>query len=129
MRHLRHPTLDGYAKIGKPHLVKLYERPKADLRFDYSENGIGRLLPRQGVVGALVLHADAETLVSLFMDVLTEADRSNLDSLVAQGGGGGRAYPNYETLLDEIAEDFSDTHMVVVHRPAVFDQVARPRAA
>jgi hypothetical protein len=123
LRLANHPSPDGYGKMGKPHLVRLYERPKADLRFDYSENGIGRLLPRKGVVGALVLHADAETLVSLFMDVLSDADRSNLDSIVAQGGTGGRAFTTYEGLLNEIAKDLADTHMVVVHRPTVFDQV------
>jgi hypothetical protein len=122
LRIANHPLPDGYGKMGKQHLVKLYERPKADLRFDYSENGIGRLLPRQGVVGAVTLHADADTLVSVFMDLLTEADRSNLDSVV-QGGGGGRSFSSYEALLQEIAKDLGDTHLVVVHRPAVFDTV------
>ncbi len=116
-----HPLPDGYAKT-KPYLVKLYERQKADLRFDYTENGIGRLLPRKGVALALVVHADADTLVSLFTDALSEADRSNLDSLASRGIAGGRAYATYEALLTEVGKDLADTHMVVVHRPAVFDK-------
>lgn len=123
LRLFNHPLPDGYAKMAtKLHLVKLYEREKADLRFDYTENGIGRLLPRQGVALALVVHADADTLASLFMDSLPEADRLNLDGVAAQGGAGGRAYATFEALLAEIGKDLADTHMVVVHRPAVFDK-------
>ncbi len=123
LRLANHPLQDGYAKIGKPHLVKLYEREKADLRFDYTENGIGRLLPRVGVAGSLVIHADADTLAAAFVDVLPESDRRNLDDVASQGGAGGRAYATFEALLQEIGKELADTHMVVVHRPAIFDKV------
>ena len=122
LRVTNHPLPDGYAKMAKQHLVKLYEREKADLRFDYTENGIGRLLPRKGVVGALVFHADADTVASLLADALPDAVRSNLDSVASQGGAGGRAYGTFEALLTEIGKDLADTHMVVVHRPAAFDR-------
>jgi len=122
LKLLNHPLQDGYGKIGKPHLVKLYEREKADLRFDFTENGIGRLLPRKGVAGALVIHADADTFASTFVDVLPESDRRNLDDVAAQGRAGGRAYATFEALLQEIGKELADTHMLVVHRPAVFDK-------
>jgi hypothetical protein len=122
LRVTNHPLPDGYAKMAKQHLVKLYEREKADLRFDFTENGIGRLLPRKGVAGALVFHADADTVASLFADALPDAVRSNLDSVASQGGAGGRAYGTYEALLAEIGKDLGDTHMVVVHRPAAFER-------
>lgn len=88
LRLADHPLLDGYSKMSKPYLIKLYEREKADLRFDFTENGIGRLLPRRGVVGAFVVHADADTLAALLMDSLPEADRGNLDDVAAQAKEG-----------------------------------------
>ncbi len=124
LRLFNHPVPDGYAKMAtRLSLVKLYEREKADLRFDYTENGIGRLLPRKGVALALVVHADAGTIASLFTEALPEADRNNLDGMASQGGGsGGRGYATFEALLAEIGEDLADTHMVVVHRPFAFEK-------
>jgi hypothetical protein len=121
LRFVNHPEREGYARMTKQYAIKLYEREKADLRFDYTENGIGRLLPRRGVVGAVVLHADADTFAALAMDSMSDADRSNLDSLATKGIAGGRAYASYETLLAEIGKDLAETHMLVIHRPAIFD--------
>jgi hypothetical protein len=123
IRFVNHPERDRYARMTKAYAIKLYEREKADLRFDFTENGIARLLPRRGVVGAVVLHADADTFAALAMDSMSEADRSNLDSLAAKGIAGGRAYASYETLLAEIGKDLAETHMLVIHRPAIFDGV------
>jgi len=121
---VNYPLQDAFTRSPpKPYLVKLYDREKADLRFDYTENGIGRFLPRRGVVGAIVLHADSETFAALAMDLIPDADRSNLDSLARRGIGGGRAYGSYEALLTEIGKDLADTHMLVIHRPAIFDTV------
>jgi hypothetical protein len=116
------PFPEGYATMGKPYLARLYEREKADLRFDYTENGIGRLVPRRGVVAALVIHAEPETVVSLVVDALSEADRSNLDSVARESGGGqGRGYRSFEELLNEIGKDLGETHLLIVHRPSVFE--------
>jgi hypothetical protein len=121
LRFVNHPEAEGYARMTKAYAIKLYERQKADLRFDFTENGIARLLPRRGVVGAVVLHADPDTFAALAMDAMSDADRSNLDSLAQKGIAGGRAYASYETLLAEIGKDLADTHMLVIHRPEVFD--------
>lgn len=121
VRFVNHPEAEGYARMTKAYAIKLYERQKADLRFDFTENGIARLLPRRGVVGAVVLHADPDTFAALAMDAMSDADRSNLDSLAQKGIAGGRAYASYETLLAEIGKDLADTHMLVIHRPEIFD--------
>lgn len=121
VRFVNRPLPDGYARMTKQYAIKLYEREKADLRFDYTENGIGRLVPRRGVVAAAVLHADSDTFAALAMDSLSDADRSNLDSLATRGIAGGRAYSSYEALLAEIGKDLAETHMLIIHRPAIFD--------
>jgi hypothetical protein len=120
---VNHPERDSYARMTKPYEIKLYEREKADLRFDFTENGIGRFLPRKGVVGAVVLHAAPDTFASLAMDAMSDADRSNLDSIAQRRTGGGNAYTSYEALLTEIGKDLSDTHLLIVHRPSVFATV------
>jgi len=118
---LNNPPDQGFAKVTTPYLVKLYEREKADLRVDFSEDGIGRYIPKEGTVAAIVLHADPEILVDLIIDFIPRDLLANLDeqarlSLREKGQG----YRDYRGLLLDLTKDLSDTHLVVIHRPKAF---------
>ena len=76
------PPPEGYSKVTKEHLQNLYEREKADLRTDLSENGIGKLAPLERTVGVAVFHAAPEDLVDLVLDYLPSYDRGNLEDQV-----------------------------------------------
>ncbi|MHC4163935.1 MAG: hypothetical protein ACYSUM_17550 [Planctomycetota bacterium] len=116
------PPPEGYSKVTKEHLQNLYEREKGDLRRDLSENGIGKLAPRRRAVGVAVFHADPEDLVDLILDYMSRSDRSNLEDQVRDTGRKRNSrFRDVRSLLAELTEDLTDTHMVVINRPSVFE--------
>ncbi|MHC4551022.1 MAG: hypothetical protein ACYTEZ_19910 [Planctomycetota bacterium] len=124
MRLSNNPTPEGYAKVTQEHLQNLYEREKADLKFDLSENGIGRLIPRRRTVGAAVFHADPEDLVGFILASMAPYDRDNMNDQVRGASRAGRRYRDLRDLLRELTKDLEGTHLVVIHRPSVFGQAS-----
>lgn len=119
------PPPEGYSKVTKKHLQNLYEREKGDLRLDLSENGIGMLAPLERTVGVAVFHADPEDLVDLILDYMSRDDRSNLEDQVRETGRRRNSrFRDVRSLLVKLTEDLTDTHMVVIHRPSVFEDMS-----
>jgi len=116
------PPPDGYAKVTKEHLQNLYEREKADLRADLSENGIGKFAPLRRTVGVAVFHADPADLVDLILDYMPSYDRGNLEDQVRDVGRRRNSrFRDVRSLLVALTDDLTDTHMVVIRRPSVFE--------
>ncbi|MHC4816895.1 MAG: hypothetical protein ACYTF8_02375, partial [Planctomycetota bacterium] len=116
------PPPEGYSKVTKKHLHHLYEREKGDLRRDLSETGIGQLVPRQRTVGVAVFHADPEDLVDLILDYMSRDDRSNIEDQVRDTGRKRNSrFRDVRSLLVKLTEDLTDTHMVIISRPSVFE--------
>jgi hypothetical protein len=119
------PPPEGYSKVTKEHLQNLYEREKADLRMDLSETGIGKFAPRRRTVGVAVFHADPTDLVDLILDYMPSYDRGNLEDQVREVGRKRESrFRDVRSLLVDLTEDLTDTHMVVIRRPSVFDDVS-----
>jgi hypothetical protein len=119
------PPPAGYSKVTKKHLQNLYEREKGDLRLDLSENGIGKLVPRERTVGVAVFHADPEDLVDLILDYMSRDDRSNLEEQVRETGRKRSSrFRDVRGLLARLTEDLTDTHMVIINRPSVFENLS-----
>jgi len=114
------PPSDGYKKLGAEHdyVRKLYEAEKGDLRLQLSENGIGRFIPEDNVVAALLLCADPEEFAGLVLALLTPDQRKLLDDQ-ARAGGYQRGFERL--LRDELTRRLGDEHLVVLHRPTVFE--------
>lgn len=116
------PPPEGYSKVNKKHLQNLYEREKGDLRLDLSENGIGMLAPLERTVGVAVFHADPEDLVDLILDYMPPYDRNNLEDQVRETGRRRNSrFRDVRSLLVTLTEDLTDTHMVIIRRPSVFE--------
>jgi len=119
------PPPEGYSKVTKEHLQNFYEREKADLHADLSENGIGKFAPLRRTVGVAVFHAAPEDLVDLILDYVPSYDRGNLEDQVREVGRKRNSrFRDVRSLLVDLTEDLADTHMVVIHRPSVFDSVS-----
>ena len=118
LRLLDSPPPEGFARVRKVHLQNLYEQEKADLRLDLSEQGIGRFIPKQRTIGAMVLHANPSELLGLLMDFLPPDELRVIEDQV-RGAGYHRGF---EALLrDEILSFLGETHLLIVHRPPVFE--------
>ena len=119
------PPPEGYSKVTKQHLHSLYEREKGDLRQALSENGIGQLAPRRRTVAVAVFHADPANLVDLILDYMSRSDRSNLEDQVRETGRKRNSrFRDVRSLFIALTEDLSDTHMVVISRPSVFENLS-----
>jgi hypothetical protein len=112
-----HPPTDGFKKI-KPHLQKIYDAEKVDLRYDLSAEGIGRYIPMDGVVAALIIHGPNEQLLELLMSYLSAEDIRDLDEQVRKSSNFRSGYD----LLSKLTADLADTHMILVHRPKYFEK-------
>jgi len=108
---------EGFASL-PPHLQALYDLEKGDARLDLSQDGIGRLIPSRRTVGALVLHARPAELIEVLLSILTPAEKSNADSSVRDQGS---RYPSFRRFLEDLTSDFGRTHLLILHRPSIYE--------
>jgi hypothetical protein len=112
------PQSGGFERM-KAHERDLYNAEKGDVGFDLSENGIGRFIPKKGTVAAVVLHAKPEELVPLLDGLLPADEKQLLDDEIRQASGSH--FTSLEKLLRHLTQDLADSHLIVLHRPSVFD--------
>ncbi len=114
------PPEDGFARM-PAHLQKLYHGEKGDLRLAFGENGIGRFIPRERTVAALVLNARPDELVDLGVSLVPTEEMRLIEDDLKRGGS---RFTSLAQILRHLAEDLADTHLIVIHRPAVFEGAA-----
>ena len=102
----------------KQYLRRIYNTEKADIRAELGIEGIGRFVPKENVVGAMVLRVNPEQLVDVLLSLMPRAYADVFDEEVRKTSKG--RWPSLERLLRHLSEDLSDTHLVVFHRPTVF---------
>ncbi|MHC4938026.1 MAG: hypothetical protein ACYTHK_03560 [Planctomycetota bacterium] len=112
------PGKDAFRKI-EPHLQRLYDEEKADIRNEFSSEGIGRFIPRRNVVGALVLRGDAGQLVEMIQKLIPRGNLRDFDEEIRKSSKG--RWQDFDRLLRHLTEDLAGTHLVVFHRPSVFE--------
>ena len=112
------PQTDGFSKITKQHLVNIYEAEKVNLQVEFGENGIGRFVPRERVVAAMIVRADAQDIVGLMLDYMPEVERDLFNDLVRESG-----YDRglEQLLRSELAKNLGGLHLVIIHRPKEMD--------
>ena len=116
------PPPNAFGKLPYRHLIDLYQYEKADLSLELSENGIARFIPKDRTVGALVLRAKTDDLVDLFLEFIPRARLELFNEQVRETPGPtGRRYQDLASVLRELMKDFGDMHMLVLHRPKVFE--------
>ena len=115
--------LPGKGAFGKiaPALQKLYDEKKADIRTELGPEGVGKFIPKEDVVGALVLRADANALVDMIQQLLP-ADALNVFDDEVRRSSNGR-WPDFDRLLRHLTEDLGDTHLLIFHRPRIFRNI------
>ncbi|MHC4956171.1 MAG: hypothetical protein ACYTGZ_20195 [Planctomycetota bacterium] len=113
------PNKESFGKIAR-HLREIYDSEKVDIRTELGNEGIGRFIPKRRVVGAMVLRADAEHLVDVLMTLLPASYLELFDEEVRKSSK--NRWPSFERLLRHVCEDLGDTHLMVFHRPIVFDK-------
>lgn len=114
------PAPGGFEKM-KAHERDLYNAEKGDVGLDLSENGIGRFIPRQRTIGAVVLHAKPEELVPLLDGLLPPDEKTLLDDQIRDSSRS--RFTSFEKLMRHLTEDLADTHLLVFHRPSYFEGV------
>jgi len=118
------PGKDAFRKIS-PALQKLYDEEKADIRTELGPEGIGRFIPKENVIGALVLKANASSLVDMIQQLLPPDALQVFDDEVRRSSKG--RWSDFDRLLRHLTEDLDDTHLFVFHRPTVFKAIDRSR--
>ncbi|MHC4848612.1 MAG: hypothetical protein ACYTEG_09175 [Planctomycetota bacterium] len=115
--------LPGKGAFGKiePHLQRLYDEEKADIRTEFSSEGIGRFIPRRNVVGAVVLRGDAGQLVDMIQKLIPRGNLADFDEEIRKSSKG--RWPDFDRLLRHLTEDLGGTHLLVLHRPTTFEGV------
>jgi len=111
-------TTDGFKHLPL-HLQELYDSEKGDVRFELGEEGIGRFIPRDRTVAALVLRARPEELVQLIVNLIPVDEKRLLDDQVRSVPRS--RFTSFERLLKNLMSDLGDTHLLVLHRPPIFD--------
>lgn len=124
--HLRFTDLpppaanEGFSRL-KEAQQRFYNAEKGDLRYELTENGIGRFIPRDRLVAAAVISQPSENLPELVYDMIGRDTRQLLDDTVRERSGA--ALVNFERFLALFAEDLADTFLIVATRPTLFDKV------
>jgi len=114
------PPKDGFVRM-PAHLQKLYHGEKGDLRLAFSENGIGRFIPRERTVAAIVLNARPDELVDLGVSLVPSEEMRLIEDDLKSGGS---RFTSLAQLLRHLSEDLADTHLVIIHRPSVFERAS-----
>ena len=104
----------------KQYLRQIYNAEKVDLRTELGPEGIGRFIPKDNVVGAMVLRVNPEQLVDVLLSLMPQGYKTEFDEEVRRSSKG--RWPSFERLLRHLSEDLSDTHLIVFHRPTVFEK-------
>ncbi len=113
------PPTDGFSSVKKEHLINIYEREKLSLQTELSENGVGKYIPSERVIAALVLQADAQDIIGLMLDYMPSIERELFDDLVRESG---YSRGLEDLLRREIAKHLGDLHLVILHRPKEMDK-------
>jgi hypothetical protein len=116
--------LPGKKSFGElpAHLQRLYDEEKVDIATEMGPEGLGRFIPRRRVVGAMVLRAESRELVDMVLNLLPDVYRDFFDKEVRNSSNG--RYPDFERLMRHLTEDLGDTHLLIFHRPSVFEDAA-----
>jgi hypothetical protein len=113
------PNKGAFANIA-PHLRKIYDSEKADIRTELGLDGMGRFIPKEDVVGALVLRANPEQLVDVLMTLVPKELLDLFNDEVRKSSK--NRWPDLDRLLRHLTADLGDTHLVIFHRPQIFKQ-------
>ena len=113
------PPTDGFSNVTKEFLINIFEREKIDLAGELSDDGIGKFIPAESVVAAVVLSAEADDVVGLLLSFMPDEERQLLDDMVRDN----RYARGFEQLLrSEFASMLGDLHLIIVHRPPEMDR-------
>jgi len=113
------PKKDAFANIAS-HLRKIYDSEKADIRTELGMEGMGRFIPKDDVVGALVLKANPEQLVDILMTMVPKELLELFNEEVRRSSK--NRWPDLDRLLRHLTSELGDTHLVVFHRPLIFKE-------
>jgi len=114
------PKKGAFSTIA-PALQKLYDEEKADIRTELGPEGIGRFIPRENVVGAVVLRANAGSLVDMIQQILPRDAMRVFDDEVRRSSNS--RFSDFDRLLRHLTEELGETHMLIFHRPTVFKNI------
>ncbi|MHC4341337.1 MAG: hypothetical protein ACYSX0_14140 [Planctomycetota bacterium] len=113
------PEGNEFAKVD-PHLQTIYEHEKGNPAASLSESGIGRFIPKERGVGAIVLYAEPEEFIELALSIIPRDELRALDEEVRDSSKS--RYMSFKRMLSHVAADLGGTHMLIVHRPPVFEK-------
>ena len=113
------PDTDGFGKIA-PYLQRLYDEEKIDIATEMGPEGLGRFIPKENVVGAMVVRADPNELVDLVLALLPSVYREIFDKEVRRASGG--RWTDFERLVRHLTEDLGDKHLLEFYRPKIFER-------
>jgi hypothetical protein len=107
-------SMDGY-------LQSVYNAEKGDLRYDFSDEGIGRVVPDRRTLAAAVVHAKPEDVLGLAWTMLLPEEKSLADDQVrGVSRRRGTSFTTFQQFAEDLVSDLGDTHAVVVSRPSRF---------
>ena len=118
-----HPPGDGFKAVRpeqRQYLQEIYDAEKVDLRFELGPEGIGRFIPRTRTVAAAVARAPNRALIQLAQGSMTPQAREDMDADIRALSK--QQYRGFADLADKILQGVDDVHLVIVHRPSIYER-------
>ncbi len=116
------PPEDSLRKVDE-YLQHIYEREKTNPSYELSEEGIGKFIPKDRTVGAVVMRVHSEDLVNLLLAQILPGDLKELDDMVRRNARTRFGYASFERMVTKLTENLGHTHLLIFHRPSVFDGI------
>ncbi len=117
------PGEDAFQKAAD-HVNSIFDSEKADVHYDLSTEGLGKFIPRDRVVGAMVMRMSSRDLVETLLAMMSRDDIQLADEGIRETSRtSGLRYSTLREMLSKLATNFGDSLLFVAHRPAAFDSV------